>query len=719
MNAGAMDCSTPGDRRNVAAVAMAAETATGSMAAGPERGPLRLLLPAVVAVPLAIQALGAFTAWNAAWEQAQAEVAHTADAAAEYVRSVLEVQRLQVERANELLRGLSEAEIRARESELHDRLRELLRRAGPEEPTRIYVFGRDATLVVNTDFLPSPPQSYADRDYIRAIRVQDPPRLVLGETQMGRMTQAPFFAVTVRRDNGADPPMLDGFRGAINVSNSPEVVAAGLRRLRGQPGDVLALMREDGSVLARTLELPTPPPWRQATGAEVTRRMAGGDARFVRYGPSPLDGEPRIVAYRRVEGWPAYASTARSRSAVIARWRENVTGLFGFGIPATLALATLTLLVRRAWRVAETARAGLEDRVRERTAELAHRTAELAGSEGRLRLAMEAADLGTWEADFRTGLSTRCSRASSILGLPPGPSTGPLGNWRGRIHADDLPAALAAFEVMRSGRCARYAAEYRLKRDDGRWIWVESRARAVEHDAEGRPVRIAGTFQDVTERREAEARRALLAREVDHRAKNALAVVQAALRLTPRSDPERYATAVEGRVSALARAHTLLAEQRWAGAELRQILQGELAAFLPDGAPAGQPRAELEGPPLQVAAAAAQSLSLALHELATNAIKYGALAAPEGRLRVTWRLDPADGLLVLHWAETGGPRLGTPPTRRGFGSRVIVATVRDQLGGTVEPRWLPDGLQVEMRLPLSRIRADAGTAEATLLAAAD
>ncbi|HEV7263734.1 MAG TPA: HWE histidine kinase domain-containing protein [Falsiroseomonas sp.] len=156
-------------------------------------------------------------------------------------------------------------------------------------------------------------------------------------------------------------------------------------------------------------------------------------------------------------------------------------------------------------------------------------------------------------------------------------------------------------------------------------------------------------------------------RLVDHRAKNALAVVQAALRLTPSTSPEQYAAAVEGRVAALARAHTLLAEHRWAGA---QLLEGELSAFLTTGRAEGQPRAELAGPDVQVAATAAQSLSLTFHKLATNAVQYGALSVAEGRLSVTWGVDHEAGLLHLRWQETSGPILEKAPARRGFGSRV-------------------------------------------------
>src|SRR4051794_12476194 len=187
---------------------------------------------------------------------------------------------------------------------------------------------------------------------------------------------------------------------------------------------------------------------------------------------------------------------------------------------------------------------------------------------------------------------------------------------------------------------------------------------------------MAGVAADITDRKHAEQGQALLVREVDHRAKNVLAVVQAALRLTPRHDPAAYARMVEGRVAALARAHTLLAENHWTGADLASLLRAELQPFLPaEGPPSATPRIILDGPALTVAPQAAQAVGMAMHELATNASKYGALSAPGGRVLLSWRLEEAAGCLRLRWEELGGPALTGPPPAKGFGSRVVEATL--------------------------------------------
>jgi PAS domain S-box-containing protein len=212
-----------------------------------------------------------------------------------------------------------------------------------------------------------------------------------------------------------------------------------------------------------------------------------------------------------------------------------------------------------------------------------------------------------------------------------------------------------------------------------------------------------GVLRDITERRAAEEKQNLLAREVDHRAKNALTVVQSVLRLTPRNDPQSFAAAVEARVAALARAHSLLAQEGWMAADLRTVAERELAAH------ARRHEQEeaiiLAGPPCRLASAAVQPLAMVLHELATNATKHGALAELGGKVRLVWHLDISAGLLRLQWTESGGPPVSTP-TRRGFGSRVIEATIRSQLSGAVAWHWEKAGLICAVSIPFARVIMD-------------
>jgi two-component sensor histidine kinase len=188
-----------------------------------------------------------------------------------------------------------------------------------------------------------------------------------------------------------------------------------------------------------------------------------------------------------------------------------------------------------------------------------------------------------------------------------------------------------------------------------------------------------------------------LAREVDHRAKNVLAVVQSIVQLTRERDPETFKRAIAGRIAALARAQTLLAEDRWSGADLHTLLTGELAPFL------GDRRAELDGPSVALPPGAAQPVAMAVHELATNAVKYGALSTAAGHLGVSWRIAQGpDGvpLLRLQGVESGGPPVTGAPGCPGFGSRVLDATLRGQLGGQVSLSWEASGLMCHMDVPL-------------------
>jgi two-component sensor histidine kinase len=205
----------------------------------------------------------------------------------------------------------------------------------------------------------------------------------------------------------------------------------------------------------------------------------------------------------------------------------------------------------------------------------------------------------------------------------------------------------------------------------------------------------------VEEYRRMSEQQAFLSREMDHRAKNILAVVQAVVRLTKADQVPDFVKAIEGRIAALARAQALLSIDRWSGADLHTLLRGELAQFF-KAAEEG-PSVELDGVALLLPPGVAQPLSLALHEMATNAVKYGALSSSGGRLEISWFVERTSrDVLMLRWAESGGPQVRGPPAMRGFGSRVLTDTLRSQLGGAISMLWNAAGLICEFTVPLSR-----------------
>ncbi|WP_310216929.1 HWE histidine kinase domain-containing protein [Caulobacter sp. BE264] len=196
---------------------------------------------------------------------------------------------------------------------------------------------------------------------------------------------------------------------------------------------------------------------------------------------------------------------------------------------------------------------------------------------------------------------------------------------------------------------------------------------------------------DITERKRAEETERLLIREVDHRAKNVLTVVQSLAQLTPFETKDQYVHALSGRIGSLARAHSLLSATRWSGVDLHDLLRLELDPY---GGEASEQVAIL-GPPALIDAQAAQSLALVIHELATNASKYGALSRPLGRLNVSWSFDET-GVLRLAWREDAGVAIAAP-TQRGFGSTLIESAAK-QLGARIEHTWRPQGLKVRLDL---------------------
>jgi two-component sensor histidine kinase len=208
----------------------------------------------------------------------------------------------------------------------------------------------------------------------------------------------------------------------------------------------------------------------------------------------------------------------------------------------------------------------------------------------------------------------------------------------------------------------------------------------------------------VEEYRRVTERQIFLSKEMDHRAKNILAVVQAVVRLTKADDVPDFVDAIEGRIAALARAQALLSVDRWSGADLHTLLRGELAQFFKPMQ--GGPSVELDGLALLLPPGVAQPFSLALHEMATNAVKYGALSDSCGRLKISWRVERAtNDILMFRWAESGGPPVYGPPDKRGFGSRVLTDTLRTQLGGTISMLWNSTGLICDFTVPLSRASA--------------
>ncbi|WP_395672146.1 PAS domain-containing protein [Phenylobacterium sp.] len=255
--------------------------------------------------------------------------------------------------------------------------------------------------------------------------------------------------------------------------------------------------------------------------------------------------------------------------------------------------------------------------------------------------------------------------------LWPGTQTSKLGEMMRRAVAEGRPAEM----------------EHAYAFADGRTLWFETRAYPTDQG-------LALFYRDITERKAAEQRLDLLMREVDHRANNLMSVVQGAVALSRADDADTLRRIILGRVDALARAHQLLAASRWNGADLRQLVADEVRAYtLGDGA-----RVSITGPNVPLSPALAQGIAMAVHELATNAVKHGALSNDSGRVDVTW--TRSTDAMRLVWTETGGPPV-KQPDRAGFGTTVLQRALGGPIGGRTTLTWGEGGLVCVLEAPLT------------------
>jgi PAS domain S-box-containing protein len=375
---------------------------------------------------------------------------------------------------------------------------------------------------------------------------------------------------------------------------------------------------------------------------------------------------------------------------VITRSGEVLGGLFfGHPAPGQFGERSESLLVGLAAQAAvaiESVRASQAER---------RELDERRDAEERLKFALDSGRLGSWELD----VATRAYEASDICKANYGRGPEEMFSFADlieTIHPEDRARMMAAIEdAIRHG--SNYDIEYRAVTPAGESRWVHARGRAAQTADHGGARRMAGVSLDITERKRAEERQRLLLNELNHRVKNTLAAVQSiaaqTLRTTP--SPAAFREAFESRLTALSQTHNLLTEQNWEGASLREVFDAELDAF------GGGGRVTFDYPrDVRLSPKAIVALGMAVHELATNAVKYGALSVDAGGVIVAWRVTPGEEPeLRLTWTEHGGPPVATP-TRRGFGARLLEKGLAGELCGAVRLTYDTSGLICDMTLPM-------------------
>lgn len=331
-----------------------------------------------------------------------------------------------------------------------------------------------------------------------------------------------------------------------------------------------------------------------------------------------------------------------------------------------------------------TARKAAEQRLSEREADL--------------KAALDAGSLAPFEFDHLAGVMAPSPRLNLLYGYPPDHVL-TLRDMRDRYHPDDRAAFLEQARAHQAEADLKpFQWELRLLMPDGFIRWIEGRGQ-YERSRSGQIHRSRGVILDITARKKSEERQRLLVNELNHRVKNTLAIVQGLAQQSFRrkGDPDRARAAFEARLSALSGAHNLLTRNSWEPASITDVVEGALLATVGEDAD----RVDRSGPQLRVPPQTAVSIALALHELSTNAIKYGALSEPGGRIRIRWETysDQERLRFRLVWTERGGPPV-RPPQSRGFGSRMIEHGLASDLGGTAALSFEPEGVVYTIDAPL-------------------
>jgi PAS domain S-box-containing protein len=262
--------------------------------------------------------------------------------------------------------------------------------------------------------------------------------------------------------------------------------------------------------------------------------------------------------------------------------------------------------------------------------------------------------------------------------------------WASALHAEDRDRVVAQWlKAVADG--TPLDTEYRVRHVSGEYRWTSVRAVPLSSD-DGHVRGWVGMNHDITAHKRTEEQMIILAREAEHRAKNVLSIVQATIQLTQSDTPDGLKRSIQGRIQALANAHNLFVQSNWTGADLHSLVAQELSPYSQDG----ETRAQIDGDQILLEPSTAQTVAVCMHELATNAAKYGALSVPAGHVQIEWR-DAPEGQFVLRWVETNGPPV-KQPTRSGFGLRAMEAMIRSQLNGHVRFEWRAEGLACEIVL---------------------
>jgi PAS domain S-box-containing protein len=432
-------------------------------------------------------------------------------------------------------------------------------------------------------------------------------------------------------------------------------------------------------------------------------------AQWPRGGPSGVfefvdaEGRSSLQAYRssKLTGWQTAVWVPKTMLEAPVRglwWAIGFTSLLAFALVVAFASWLARIVARSVGHAARAAISSGEGGMPNQTAvvevntlmgELRETTALLRESEATFRAMFDVSSVGKIEVEPGTG---RFLRANAAMCEFVGYSEAELlaRTEYDITHPDDCDLDREPLPRMLAGELAGFDMEKRYIRKDGNVVWARVTVNAIH--VPGRPLRNTGVILNITERRQREEREHLLIREINHRAKNMLSVVDAIARQTAARTPEGFIESFSERIQALAANQDLLVRNEWYGVEIEDLVRAQLSPF--DDLIGS--RVALLGPKLRLNAASSQAIGLALHELVTNAAKYGALSVDRGFVDFSWAIDR--DTLTMSWTERDGP-LVPAPRRRGFGTIVMEAMAERSVDGTVDLDYAPSGLTWRLACP--------------------
>jgi PAS domain S-box-containing protein len=365
---------------------------------------------------------------------------------------------------------------------------------------------------------------------------------------------------------------------------------------------------------------------------------------------------------------------------------------------AVLALSYWWFLAALIMKIARevTERKQSEEKLHETEGELRRLFAALTERTTQAALAERSALVGSFAYDVGTDILQISDGYAAIHGFANETREIERSRWLAGVHPEDR----ARLDELRDRACntrsTEYTADFRIVRRGGEIRWIEGRA-FVGYRSDGSPHRVVGVNIDVTDRKRAEEQLRSLNAELDHRVKNVLATVSAvaAHTLDSHNSAKSYADSLNGRLKSMASTHELLSHRAWRGIPLAELLGRELAPYATDH------NTQIAGPEVTLSAEAGHSIAMVLHELTTNAAKYGALSRREGRVCVQWHW-PAKGnapeALIIEWQEIGGPSIAAA-SKSGYGTSVIRDLVPYELGGSVDLVLAPEGVRCRLEIP--------------------